>query len=240
MKKNNLNKWEANQNTIPVSKELGDKRKKIWQEQNKGLKIKVGDGVKLAISDTNGEEHLWFEVKEINPFVGRCDNTPMVVKKVKFNDIIPFKFEEIEDYVKKSNIKINSEELAKEKERIVILNKSQEKKENEEYYLDFILKPVFFDFNDISIVNVCFSAENISWVSSKDGKYAGGRENFPKCSKDEFIKELSRLFGDTLFWILENQGESAFRNVAQCLYLSEKEINENLKLWRKEKNERRK
>ncbi|MFH1585965.1 MAG: hypothetical protein ABIB79_04310 [archaeon] len=107
----------------------------------------------------------------------------------------------------------------------------------EKFYLDFIIKPVFFDFNKIEIVNICFSAENIAWVSRKTGEYAKGRENFPKLSKKEFIKELSRLFGDTLLWILENQGELAFRNVAQCLYLSEKEINGNLKLWRKTKNE---
>lgn len=105
----------------------------------------------------------------------------------------------------------------------------------EKFYLDFIIKPTFFDFNDISIVNVCFSAENISWISSKDGQYAGSRENFPKYSKAKFLKELSRLFGDTLLWILENQGESAFRNVAKCLYLSEKQIKDDIKLWKKEK-----
>jgi hypothetical protein len=106
----------------------------------------------------------------------------------------------------------------------------------EKFYLDFILKPIFFDFNDISIVNVCFSAENISWVSSKDGKYAGSRENFPKLSKEEFLDELSMLFADALIWILENQGESAFRNVAKCMYLSEKQINNDIKLWKKEKS----
>ena len=104
------------------------------------------------------------------------------------------------------------------------------------FYLDFIIRPPHFDFNDISIVNVCFSAENISWVSSKDGQYIGSRENFPKLSRSEFLDELSLLFTDALMWILENQGESAFRNVAKCLYLSEKQINNDLKLWREVKN----
>jgi len=105
----------------------------------------------------------------------------------------------------------------------------------EKFYLDFIIKPAFFDFNDITIVNVCFSAENIAWVSTKGNKYIS-RENFPKLSKEEFLDELSMFFADALIWILENQGESAFRNVAKCLYLSEKQINNDIKLWKKEKS----
>lgn len=106
MKKFNLAEREANQNTIPISKKLGEKMKKDWQKQNKGLKINVGDFVKLAVTDSNGTEHLWFEVKEVSPFTGRCDNVPIVIEEVRYNNIIPFKFEEIEDYVKKSNRKI--------------------------------------------------------------------------------------------------------------------------------------
>ena len=130
MKKIDLTKKEGDENTLLVSKELGEKRKKIWQEQNRGLKIKVGDGVKLAISEDNGEEHLWFQVKEINPFIGRCDNTPIVIEKVKFNDLIPFEFEDIEDYVKKTSRKITSEELERLKATNLILNKLEEEKIN--------------------------------------------------------------------------------------------------------------
>ncbi len=130
MKKIDLTKKEGDENTLLVSKELGEKRKQIWQEQNKGLKINVGDCVKLAITDTNGTEHLWFEVKKINPFIGKCSNVPVVVEKVKYNDLIPFIFEEIEEYVKKTNRKINSEELAKLKVANLILNKLDEEKIN--------------------------------------------------------------------------------------------------------------
>ena len=130
MKKIDLTKKEADENTLLVSKELGKQRKKIWQEQNKGLQINVGDSVKLAISDSNGEEHLWFQVKEKNPFIGRCDNTPILVEKVKRHDLIPFKFEDIEDYVKMTNKKINSEELMKLKAANLILNKIEEEKIN--------------------------------------------------------------------------------------------------------------
>ena len=105
----------------------------------------------------------------------------------------------------------------------------------ERFYLDFIIKPPLFDFNNETILEICFSAENIAWVSTKGNKYVS-RENFPKLLRKEFLDELSMLFTDALMWILENQGESAFRNAAKFLYLSEKQINENLKIWRKDKN----
>lgn len=105
MKKINLIELEANLNTFIIHKECANKRRKDWQKRNKALKIHIGDYVKLAVSDTNGEEHLWFEVKEVSPFIGRCDNAPILIKKVKYNDLFQFRFKEIEDYEKNGKTK---------------------------------------------------------------------------------------------------------------------------------------
>ena len=100
MKKIDLTKIETDLNTRIICKECADERRKDWQKQNKGLKINIGNFVKLSVSDSNGEEHLWFEVVKVNPLVGRCDSVPILIKKVRYNDFFSFRFKEIEDYLK--------------------------------------------------------------------------------------------------------------------------------------------
>jgi len=243
MEKIDLTKIEADKNVLKVSKELGDKRKKIWQEKNKGLKINVGDCVKLAISDSNGEEHLWFQVKEVNPLVGKCDNTPIVVEKVKFNDIIPFKFEDIEDHVKKSHRKVNSEEMTRLKAANLIINKIEEEKiriEEESWQLDFITPPPCFNFKDEKNWKLLFEPENLDWHSDKTGKHITNKEDIPKLSIDKIAYELSELYVDCLMWLLNNHGESVFRKVARYLHISEEDINETLTELKEDKSRKRK
>ena len=59
-------------NIIGVCKECGDDRKASWQKSNKGLKINVGDFVKIAITDKKGTEHLWFQIIAVNKVCPTC------------------------------------------------------------------------------------------------------------------------------------------------------------------------
>lgn len=97
-----LTEHELHNNTIKLCKDCSDERKNEWQKKNKNLKISKGNYVKLAIKDKNGTEHLWFQITFINgkSFIGKCDNTPVVIEKLKYNDSLTFKFEDIEDYIK--------------------------------------------------------------------------------------------------------------------------------------------
>ena len=238
MRRINLSELEANQNTFILHKECADKRKKTWQKQNKGLKIKVGDCVKLAVSDTKGTEHLWFQVKEENPFVGRCDNYPIVIKKVKYKDIVPFKFEDIEDYVKKSYHKVNSNELAKLKTKQLALNRIAEekiRKIGDDCYLDFMLPPTAFNFNDDKNWRLLFEPENLTWRSKKTNKVIQPQNL--SITKEKIIDELSFLFTDCVCWILSAYGEFPYREVARYLHFSERLIDETVSFWKKEQKE---
>jgi len=125
--------WELNKNIIGLCKKCSDEKREKWQKQNKKLRVLVGDFAKIAITDENGTEHLWFEVIAVNKvcptcksddvyesalnpdynfrcngcgdyfaeFIGRCDNTPVVIEKLKYDDVTIFKFKDIEEYLKK-------------------------------------------------------------------------------------------------------------------------------------------
>lgn len=135
MDKNKIQtEWELNKNTIGVCKECTEDRKAEWQKQNKKLKIKEEDFVKVGVTDKKETEHLWFQVIAINKkcpscksknvnisnlkpkafthkckdcgdyfneFIGRCDNTPVVIENIKYDGLLQFKFEDIEGYIKK-------------------------------------------------------------------------------------------------------------------------------------------
>jgi hypothetical protein len=128
--------WELHRNVVNICIDCSEKMKKDWQKKNKKIKAKmrVGDYVKLAITDKNGTEHLWFEIITINnvcptckgedtyesslreldgythrcngcgdyfsEFLGRCSNVPVVIEELKENDIKPFKFKDIENYMR--------------------------------------------------------------------------------------------------------------------------------------------
>lgn len=69
---------------------------------NKGtFDVQVGDFTKLKFADDSalGAEYMWVEVtkadKDNNKYEGRIDNDPIVVKSVRFNDIIKFQKEDI-------------------------------------------------------------------------------------------------------------------------------------------------
>ncbi len=83
-----------------------EERKQKWQMENKDLKLQIGDYVKIAIEDKEETEteHLWFEVigfKDKNLIIGRCDNNPIAVYNIKYNQVHTFKFEDIEAYMPK-------------------------------------------------------------------------------------------------------------------------------------------
>lgn len=59
-------------NIIGVCKECGDDRKASWQKSNKGLKIGIGDYVKVAVTDKKGTEHLWFQIIAVNKLCPTC------------------------------------------------------------------------------------------------------------------------------------------------------------------------
>ena len=53
--------------------------------------------------------------------------------------------------------------------------------------------------------------------------------------REKMIEQLADLFVDDLIYLLESQGETAFRNTAKHFGLTEKEIEKNLKIWRCQK-----
>ena len=55
--------------------------------------------------------------------------------------------------------------------------------------------------------------------------------------KKKFINAYLNFVTDDLMYILENIGEDAFKKNARYFYLTEKEIDEIIKLWREEKHE---
>jgi len=59
-------------------------------------------------------------------------------------------------------------------------------------------------------------------------------------TKKNFINAFAKFESDTLIDILKNSGEIAFRTTAKCFGLSEKEINEVIKLWKKDVKENEK
>jgi uncharacterized protein YegJ (DUF2314 family) len=87
-----------------MCKDCGDKKRQEWQKKNKQKKIRIGDFVKIPVSDINGTEHLWFEVYKkylFNRYIGRCDNTPIVVEKVKYKGLLLINRKDIEEHIPK-------------------------------------------------------------------------------------------------------------------------------------------
>ena len=59
----------------------------------------------MGISDPGSpkKEHMWFEVTEVlgnDRYKGRCDNDPVVVDSITFNQIIEFDFKNVEQKYK--------------------------------------------------------------------------------------------------------------------------------------------
>ncbi|MCX6748938.1 MAG: hypothetical protein NT076_05010 [Candidatus Pacearchaeota archaeon] len=101
-------------------------------------------------------------------------------------------------------------------------------------HFDFMIPINFFDFNNEEIIKVCFSPENLTCRLYREKVDSKTKLKHYKNTKEIVKDELAMLFGDSLFWILKNQGESAFRKVAKYLHISEEEMNKDLKLWKEE------
>lgn len=60
--------------------------------------IIVGDFVKVPINDRDGVEKMWFEILFIDnneTFIGRCDNIPIAVTSIEYNEHKKFNINEI-------------------------------------------------------------------------------------------------------------------------------------------------
>ena len=64
------------------------------------MEITVGNFAKVPIFEDGGVEKLWFEVLFVDDvagtFVGRCDNQPIAVTSVEYNENKEFKLNQIE------------------------------------------------------------------------------------------------------------------------------------------------
>lgn len=78
-----------------------DKRKKEMQKVINDINLKVGDYVKIALTDDNGTEHMWFIIQSINndrSITGKLDNDPLFLE-CELGDIFHFKKDDIEQYI---------------------------------------------------------------------------------------------------------------------------------------------
>jgi uncharacterized protein YegJ (DUF2314 family) len=93
---------ESPENVIGLCACCSEERHKQWQTDNKNLKVKTGDMVKLKVEDKNGTEYMWFRVLDINrkDMTGQCGNEPVVVKCIKYGGMKKFTFKDINDYQK--------------------------------------------------------------------------------------------------------------------------------------------
>jgi uncharacterized protein YegJ (DUF2314 family) len=87
-------------NVLHMCKECSEQRKEQWQRQHPLLIGQLGDYVKIAVSDKNGTEHLWFKIIKSTKsgLLGECNNYPIMVKNIKFGELLEFKMNEVEDY----------------------------------------------------------------------------------------------------------------------------------------------
>ena len=99
-KKNEMIELPENITTLCAC--CSEERHKHWQENNKNLRIKTGDEVKLKVEDKNGTEYMWFRILDIKgkEISGQCGNEPCLVRCIKYGDILKFKFKDINDYHK--------------------------------------------------------------------------------------------------------------------------------------------
>jgi hypothetical protein len=78
---------ESIKNIKPVLKSKMDERKQTFQKMNPGRVLNIKEFVKLAIVEDETCEYLWFQVIKIigkDKYQGRCDNVPVMLKKIKF------------------------------------------------------------------------------------------------------------------------------------------------------------
>jgi uncharacterized protein YegJ (DUF2314 family) len=91
-----------NRNTGIICKKCAQERKSRTQEDLKGFDPKqlIGRFIKKSFTHNNRVEHLWLEVLEVKDetLKGRIDNDPIVVKQ-KYNDIVSFSIDEIEQVI---------------------------------------------------------------------------------------------------------------------------------------------
>jgi len=103
-KRINIKEAESMGNLAVIHKDAGEARRKKFQEENKDLKIGVGDWVKMAFVDGKETEHMWVKIKKVKDkdnFEGVLDNDPIVVHNIKLGDKVTVKRSDIEQHLPK-------------------------------------------------------------------------------------------------------------------------------------------
>lgn len=82
-------------NIVSICKECSEK---IFPDKGT-FDIQVGDVAKLKFKDEFGTEYMWVKVikvdKDNNKYKGSLDNDPVIVRYVRYNDIIEFRKEDV-------------------------------------------------------------------------------------------------------------------------------------------------
>ena len=90
-----------------LHKECSDKLRAEFQKKFDKFALEVGDFVKAEFKENGISEHIWVKIisltsKGIN---GILSNEPVYFKKIKLNDLVFVKFNEIEGCIKPENKK---------------------------------------------------------------------------------------------------------------------------------------
>ncbi len=86
-----------------ICNDCAKERKRDFQKKFNKKELRVGDLIKKKFFNQEHNEHMWVKVIKIKSnglIVGRLNNKPLVLKELRFGDIVKVRLKEISDLIK--------------------------------------------------------------------------------------------------------------------------------------------